>query len=312
MDNVNSSKSTGKFHDYISSSAVICHSNASNSEKVIDELVKLICKRNPPLDRVAVRESVFAREALFPTVIAPGLAMPHARINGLDKLAVALATSRDGVRFGSEEDGELVKVIVLVLSPADDPGLHLQVVSALAKEFSDLEKIDKLAALESVAQVVEFFGTQMRLPDCLKVGDLASPVGAVLLENDSLAFAFRKFAEKRTAQIPVLDNDGNLKGVITLKDILRYNLPEEVLTKNDITALFNLKPYAEVLSRADNIKVSELVSSDFQRVGEEFPAAKMIKLFLDTNLREILVVDRKGRLRGELKLRDFVAKIFWE
>jgi CBS domain-containing protein len=47
-------------------------------------------------------------------------------------------------------------------------------------------------------------------------------------------------------------------------------------------------------------------------VGEDLYAANLIKLFLDTNLREILVVDRQGRLRGELTLRDFVAKIFWE
>jgi len=311
MDKVNS-KATGKFQDYVSSSAVICHSKADSSEKIIRELIKLVTNRNPGLDRDAVCESVFAREALFPTVIAPGLAMPHARIPGLDKLMVALATSEEGVMFGNGDEGEKVKVIVLVLSPAEDPGLHLQVVSVIAKEFSEFAKIDKLAALDSVAKVVEFFGTQLRLPDCLKVGDLATPVGAVLLESDSLAFAFRKFAEKRTAQIPVLDNAGNLKGVITLKDILRYNLPEEVLVKNDLTVLFNLKPYAEVISRADHVKVKDLVSTDFQKVGEELYAANLIKLFLDTNLREILVVDRKGRLRGELKLRDFVAKIFWE
>ena len=311
MDNVNST-STGKFQDYVSSSAVICHSNASSSEKVIDELVKLVCNRNPPLDRAAVRESVYAREALFPTVIAPGLAMPHARINNLDKLVVALATSREGVTFGSGSDSELVKVVVLVLSPADDPGLHLQVVSALAKEFRDLEKIDKLAALDSVAQVVEFFGSQVRLPDCLKVGDLASPVSAVLLESDSLEFAFRKFAESRSEQMPVLDNAGNLKGVITLKNILHYNVPEKLLNDGDLTALYDLKPYAEVLARAGAIQVRELMNSDYQRVVEELPAAKLIKMFLDGDMREILVVDRQGRLRGELKLRDFVAKIFWE
>lgn len=311
MDKV-SSKSTGKFQDYVSGSAVICHSNASSSEKVIDELIKLVTSRNPGLDRAVVRESVFAREALFPTVIAPGLAMPHARINGLDKLIVALATSRDGVMFGDDDNQELIKVVVLVLSPADDPGLHLQVVSALAKEFRDLEKISKLAALDSVVQVVDFFGNRVRLPDCLKVGDLASPVKAVLLESDSLEFAFRKFAENRAVQIPVLDDEGNLKGVITLKDILHYNVPDELLVKGDLSALYDLKPYAGVISKAADIKVKELVSQDFQKVGEELPAAKLIKLFLDTTLREIIVVDRKGQLRGELKLRDFVAKIFWE
>ena len=311
MDNVNST-STGKFQDYVSSSAVICHSNASSSEKVIDELVKLVCNRNPPLDRVAVRESVYAREALFPTVIAPGLAMPHARINNLDKLVVALATSREGVMFGSGEDGELVKVIVLVLSPANDPGLHLQVVSALAKEFRDLDKIDKLAALDSVAQVVEFFSSQVRLPDCLRVADLTTPLSALLLEKDSLAFAFRKFGGSRAEQIPVLDDAGNLRGVITLKDILRYNVPADLLANDDFNALRDLKPYAEVISKADSIKVGKLLRKDYVNICEEEPADKLIKIFLNTPVSEVLVVDREGRLRGEVKLRDLAAKVFWE
>ncbi|MBE6379703.1 MAG: CBS domain-containing protein [Lentisphaerae bacterium] len=311
MNNVNNSKSSGKFQDFVNAQAVVCHSCAAASEAVIDELIALIAAGNPAIDPAEVRRSVLEREAMFPTVIAPGLAMPHARVNGLDELVVALATSADGISFGSED--EKVRVVVLVLSPVDNPGLHLQVVSALAREFSDPGKIDQLADLASVDEVMKFLGiVPMRLSEYLKVGDLAGGVGPVVLPDDSLAFALRKFAEGSTCQLPVLDEAGAVLGVITLKDILNYNLPAGLLEKDDLSEIYDFRPYAKMLGKAGEIKVSELMRCDCLKVCEELPAVQLVKLFLTRPDSEVLVVDEAGHLRGEIRLRDFCAKLLWE
>ena len=313
MDSVNNSKNAGKFQEFVDAAAIICRSNAATSDEIITELVDLACVNNPALDRESVKAGVFAREAMFPTVIAPGLAMPHARIAGLDRLIVALATTQNPVRFGGEDDGEDVRVVVLVLSPADNPGLHLHVVSALAREFSDLKKIGQVADLASVDEIVAFFGVvQVRLPDFLKVGDIASGIGPVLQANDSLAFAFRKFGESRVDLIPVLDDNGKVQGVLTLKDVLQYNIPAGVLNGDNLSELYDLKPYAEVIGKAADIKVSEVMSCEFVVVNEDCAAAKLIKLLLDSPINSIMVVDGENRLRGEVRLRDFCGKIFWE
>ena len=110
----------------------------------------------------------------------------------------------------------------------------------------------------------------------------------------------------------MLDDDGNLCGVIALKDILRYNVPLDLVEKDDFNALSDLKPYAEVIAKSADIKVKKIMRSDFEKICEDQPAAKLIKMFLNTAAREVLVVDREGRLRGEVKLRDLAAKVFWE
>ena len=313
MDSVNNSQKNSKFQEFVDAAAIICRSNAATSEEVITELIELAVANNPALDAAAVKAGVFAREAMFPTVIAPGLAMPHARVAGLKELKVALATLKTPVRFGGDDDDEDVRVVVLVLSPADNPGLHLHVVSALAREFSDLAKIDQVAELQSVEEVVSFFGVvQVRLPDYLTVGDIASSIGPVLQGNDSLAFAFRKFGESSAEQIPVLDDEGNLQGVLALKDILTYNLPLDLVENDDFTALKELKPFAELIVKADSVKVSEIMNRNFEAVSEDTPAGMLVKQFLRTANTEFLVVDGEGRLRGEIKFRDFCGKIFWE
>ena len=110
----------------------------------------------------------------------------------------------------------------------------------------------------------------------------------------------------------VLDEQGSLKGVIKLKNILKYNLPLNLLEKDDLSELYDLRPYSDVISRAENIKVADVMSVNYETVAEDLPAAKLIKLFLGTPEREVLVVDAENHLRGEIKLRDFVAKIFWK
>ena len=310
MYNVSNNGSSSKFQDYISEAAVICRSQAATAQEIICELIAKAVERTPALDAEEVKKEVFAREAMFPTVIAPGLAMPHARIANLDKLVVALATTENGVSFGSSEAGyDDVKVVVLVLSPADNPGLHLHVVSALAREFSDLEKIGKLASLSSAEDIVGFFGVvPVRLPEFLLTGDLASPVSAVVQEDDSLEFAFRKFAETRANQIAVLDDEGNLCGVITPGDILKYSTPAGYPDRDDK----DFRVFANVIARAGNIKVGEVMNSEFARISADVRAVELVTLFLESPDAELLVVDENNHLSGSIKLRDFAAKLFWE
>ena len=58
-----------------------------------------------------------------------------------------------------------VKIAVLILTPKDDPGLHLQVLSALAKDFAESENIDRVAGLEDAAAILDYFTTgELKLP----------------------------------------------------------------------------------------------------------------------------------------------------
>lgn len=305
--------SSAKFLDFVSGDNIVCHSEAQSGKAMIHELIHLLADRNATLDAEAAEREVFEREMLFPTVIAPGLAMPHARLSGLDRPLVALGTSAAGVEFGGVEPGEKVRVVVLVLSPSDDPGLHLQVVSALAHEFGDAARITQLADLRRISEVMAFFqNIPLRLPDYLKVADLTSSKVHVLLEQDTLALAIRRFAETRARQMAVLDDDGDLRGMIALEDILRYSMPEHMLWLDDLTPIYNFEPFADMLANAGETKVADVMREEFIKVADDVPAVQLAKLFLTNHADELLVVDKDGRLRGMVAMRDFCAKLFWE
>jgi mannitol/fructose-specific phosphotransferase system IIA component (Ntr-type) len=72
------------------------------------------------LDAAAVEAAVLEREALAPTGLSLGIAVPHARIDGLDRPTVAIGLSGEGVDFNSM-DGLPARVVVLLLTSRSFP-----------------------------------------------------------------------------------------------------------------------------------------------------------------------------------------------
>ena len=77
-------------------------------------------------------EKLREREQLGSTGIGSGVAIPHCKLRRIDRVVLAIATSRQGVDFAAV-DGEPVKLFFMVLSPLKDPAAHLQALAAISK-----------------------------------------------------------------------------------------------------------------------------------------------------------------------------------
>jgi Kef-type K+ transport system membrane component KefB/mannitol/fructose-specific phosphotransferase system IIA component (Ntr-type) len=83
-------------------------------------------------DAAAIADAVNQREEMMTTWIGEGLAVPHARLKGLAAPVAAVGLSPEGVRFGDEAKANIV---VLVLTPEDDDGAQLELLSDVAHIF---------------------------------------------------------------------------------------------------------------------------------------------------------------------------------
>ncbi len=79
-----------------------------------------------------VVEALLERERLGSTSIGGGFAIPHAKIQGLQRIAIGVARYADAVPFGGD-GGDDVRLAFVVLSPPDQPAAHLQVLSQIAR-----------------------------------------------------------------------------------------------------------------------------------------------------------------------------------
>ena len=85
--------------DYLDEDCILCGLETESRDSAIDQLVGLLHRKLDGFDRAAALEAVLERERQSPTVLAEGLALPHARLAGLAKPVLALATSHAGIDF---------------------------------------------------------------------------------------------------------------------------------------------------------------------------------------------------------------------
>ena len=92
-------------------------------------------------------ERLVEREELGSTAIGQGVAIPHCKMEKLDRVVMAVGLSRRGVEFESE-DGEPVQLFFLIVSPADTPAAHLRSLAAISKWVKADRHVERLLQLE--------------------------------------------------------------------------------------------------------------------------------------------------------------------
>lgn len=100
---------------------------------------------------------LWEREELGTTAIGKAVAVPHCKIEGLSSVIVAIGLSENGVDFLSQ-DGIPVRLMFVVLSPADAPAEHLQSLAAISKWVkadSHVERVLSLGDPEAIARLIE-------------------------------------------------------------------------------------------------------------------------------------------------------------
>lgn len=117
--------------------------DSSTKEAVITELVDLLGNGKLLIDRDEVLQAVMSRENTRSTGIGSGIAIPHGKCNGVKDLVMAVGISPQGIDFQSI-DGKPVYIIVLLVSPVDRTGPHIQALARISRLMLDEEFKNKL------------------------------------------------------------------------------------------------------------------------------------------------------------------------
>jgi CBS domain containing-hemolysin-like protein len=127
---------------------------ASTAEAAIEEIVRRCDTSALGLDKAVVIDAVIERERSLSTCLGRGIAVPHARLEGIEGAHVLFARAPRGVRFGAGDD-QLAEVILMLLTPASAPGLQLQLLAHLASLRESVFAWDRLRNATDAAAVLE-------------------------------------------------------------------------------------------------------------------------------------------------------------
>jgi fructose-specific phosphotransferase system IIA component len=126
----------------------------TDKESAITELVDLLDAGKLLTDKNEVLQAVLSRESTRSTGIGSGIAIPHGKCKGVKDLVMAIGISRQGIDFQGI-DGKPVYIIVLLVSPIDRTGPHIQALARISRLMLDEDFKNKLQNAKSSQELYD-------------------------------------------------------------------------------------------------------------------------------------------------------------
>ena len=300
-----------QFSSLFTSDDVICQTESTDRDAILMEMLRLLAYEHGIGNVDQAYTSLLARENEVPSVIGPGIAIPHVRLEGIDKIVVGVVTSANGIVYPGKEDNP-IKLLILILAPKASPGAYIQTLSSLSKICQDPETAGTVSELKTGKDVWKYFDRgSMVLPDHVRACDIMDPVKIKLHEDDTLKRAIDLFVSHKITDLAVVDNDNELIGVVTTYELLQVCLPDYILWMDDLSPILNFEPFAEILRKESSTWLVDIMTDEYAIVAEDAPAIQIAKEITRHHTDHAYVV-RDRKLIGVVSLSSFLNKILRE
>ena len=140
--------------DYLQEDRVLWELPSLDTPSFLKALAAEAAARIPAVDEKELLARLLEREEERSTGVGGGLALPHARVSGLERTVLLVGRVRDGLDFGAP-DGRPVDLLFVLLSPADASSEHLRLLARVARIFAPEGILEKLRAAPGPKQLFQ-------------------------------------------------------------------------------------------------------------------------------------------------------------
>jgi nitrogen PTS system EIIA component len=140
--------------DLISADAIVHRVKAGPKNDILLAMAKVAAKAYG-VEVSATYESTLERERLGGTGVGDGVAIPHARLKGLEGPMAVLAVVDPAIDFDAP-DGRPADIVVLLLSPEDAGADHLKALARLSRLLRRPDIREGIRAARTAAAIYAF------------------------------------------------------------------------------------------------------------------------------------------------------------
>ncbi|GEP04202.1 PTS IIA-like nitrogen regulatory protein PtsN [Methylobacterium oxalidis] len=131
--------------EFLDPNSVMPSLRARAKKQVLQDLSAQAARRLPALDEREVFETLLQRERLGSTGIGDGVAIPHGKLPGLDRLFGLVARLERPVDFEAL-DGQPVDIAFLLLAPEGAGADHLKALAQVARILREPGMLERIRA----------------------------------------------------------------------------------------------------------------------------------------------------------------------
>jgi len=124
--------------DLLTEEHIITDLACRDKDSVLRELVSVLTDPGASITEEVLFDVLAERERLGSTGIGNGVAIPHGKVKGIDRLLVSFGRSLHGIDFDSL-DGKPANLFFVLLAPENSTGVHLKLLAKISKMLKEKE-----------------------------------------------------------------------------------------------------------------------------------------------------------------------------
>jgi len=236
------------------------HFSAKNKDDCLRKLSDLLAEDTSDISSEKIYEALVERERMGSTGFEEGVAIPHAKVAGLNNFHLAIAYSKKGVHFDSV-DGKKSQLFFAIIGPDERPEQHLQILAQISRISRNPNARRGIFHAKSPTALKEAFIRYVSAKGIVKKDENSKLLMIVLYEKRFLDDILELFLERGIRGVNVMESTGikdQLSTIPLFSDFLNFLGERSDVSKTIMTVV----PESEVQEIAHGI---EEIMGDFDK-----------------------------------------------
>ncbi len=298
--------------ELLQSDKIVTNIVKKDKNDVINELLNACDLSSEDISKEDILQTLFNREEELSTGIGDGIAFPHARILGLNKLHIIIGFSKEGIDFKSM-DKKPTHIIVLMLVDRAKPNELLKSRAAIAKLLSNEATRKKLLSLSSSDEIMHLIAdAKIKVDYEISAKDIMRPFSYTINIKSSIRDAARELHRRHLDSLPVVDADNKFYGEVSCHDLFSYGLPDFFNNLHVISFVKHMNPFERYFDVDRTMDITEILNKKSKSDLIISPDATLMEIIFEMTVKNkefLYVLSKDGKLKGILDRYSIVDKI---
>lgn len=289
---------------------VFTHLEGEDRNSLYHSIIEKAAEALPDsFDVDALRADIVKREDETLIPYEKGLAFPHQRRSEYDDLNVILATLKTPILLKAN-DLAPTQVVVMSLISETTSDLYLKVIAAFAKFCMNPENVDALASADSTEAVFKLLDERnVLVKSTITAEDVMTRDFPSVRPTATVGEALDAFTREMKVQLPVVDDDGKLLGILDAAAVIAKYIPEYIMMMDNLNFLTSFEPFDNLFKHERKSLVEEFTRKPKCVVSLDAPLIQFTVTLAAEKARNVLVIDDQKRLMGVITIQEIINRV---
>ncbi|MEZ4475041.1 MAG: PTS sugar transporter subunit IIA [bacterium] len=240
-------------------------------------------------------------------MVDEGIVVPHARLPGVLGPRICLATLAEPLPW----EGDVARVVVLIVGPPSRPGALLQVMGRLARLLIDPANRARVEQATDPVALATWLQSTVREEDApILAEDIMRPSHGRFHPDLPLPSLTQMMAEMNLDAAGITDADRRLVGQVTADDLFTHGIPDFFRQLKSVSFIAEFDPFEKYFEKDHDLLVKDIMNQQLATCGPHATALEVVFLLSVKRFPKVYVVDAERRLLGVIDRIRVLDRIF--